>query len=75
MARLKTSRRALDAKRMKITEEIKRLEEELSRVDAAILANDASMETLVDNKQKLSTSLKASIAHIHELNKGLIIGL
>ncbi|WVZ58212.1 hypothetical protein U9M48_008500 [Paspalum notatum var. saurae] len=73
-ARLKTSRQALDAKRMKITEEIKRLEEELSWVDTAILANDAGVKMLADNKQKLSTSLKASIAHIRELNKGLIIG-
>ncbi|WVZ80832.1 hypothetical protein U9M48_028279, partial [Paspalum notatum var. saurae] len=72
-ARMKTSRQALDAKRMKITEEIKRLEEELSRVDAAILANDAGMKMLADNKQKLSTSLKASVACIRELNKGLII--
>ncbi|WVZ81064.1 hypothetical protein U9M48_028489 [Paspalum notatum var. saurae] len=73
-ARLKASRQALDAKKMKITDEIKRLEEELSRVDAAILANDAGMKMLADNKQKLSTSLKASIACIRELNKGLIVG-
>ncbi|WVZ63698.1 hypothetical protein U9M48_013311, partial [Paspalum notatum var. saurae] len=73
-ARLKASRQALDAKRMKITNEIKRLEEELSQVDAAILANDAGVKMLVDNKQKLSISLKASIARIRELNKGLIVG-
>ncbi|WVZ93736.1 hypothetical protein U9M48_039693 [Paspalum notatum var. saurae] len=71
---LKASRQTLDAKRMKITDEIKRLEEELSQVDAAILANDASMKMLADNKQKLSISLKASIARIRELNKGLIVG-
>ena len=47
-ARLKMSRQVLDAKRVKIGDEIKRLEEELSQVDAAILANDASMKTLVD---------------------------
>ena len=29
---------------------------------------------LADNKQKLSISLKASIARIRELNKGLIVG-
>ena len=73
-ARLKTCRQALDAKRTKITEEIKRLEEELSRVDAAILANDAGVKPLADNKQKLSTSLKASIARIRDLNKGLVVG-
>ncbi|WVZ93361.1 hypothetical protein U9M48_039348 [Paspalum notatum var. saurae] len=48
-ARLKTCRQTLDARRVKITDEIKRLEEELSQVDAAIQANDASMKTLVDN--------------------------
>jgi len=32
------------------------------------------MKALADNKQKLSTSLKASIARIRELNKGPIIG-
>ncbi|WVZ84880.1 hypothetical protein U9M48_031852, partial [Paspalum notatum var. saurae] len=72
--RLKASRQVLDAKRMKITDEIKRLGEELSRVDSAILANDASVKMLADNKQKLSISLKASIARIRELNKGLIVG-
>ncbi|WVZ70097.1 hypothetical protein U9M48_018793, partial [Paspalum notatum var. saurae] len=72
--RLKASRQMLDAKRMKITDEIKRLEEELSQVDTAILANDASVKMLADNKQKLSISLKASIARIRELNKGLIVG-
>ncbi|WVZ51559.1 hypothetical protein U9M48_002694 [Paspalum notatum var. saurae] len=73
-AQLKASRQTLDAKRMKITDEIKRLEEELSQVDAAILANDVSVKMLVDNKQKLSISLKDSIARIRELNKGLIVG-
>ncbi|WVZ75976.1 hypothetical protein U9M48_023987 [Paspalum notatum var. saurae] len=73
-ARLKASRQTLNAKRMKITDEIKRLEEELSQVDTAILANDASVKMLADNKQKLSISLKASIARIRELNKGLIVG-
>ncbi|WVZ51591.1 hypothetical protein U9M48_002722, partial [Paspalum notatum var. saurae] len=73
-ARLRTSRQALDAKRMKITEEIKRLEEELSRVGAAILANDAGVQMLPDNKQKLSTSLKTSIARIRELNTGPFVG-
>ncbi|WVZ89706.1 hypothetical protein U9M48_036075, partial [Paspalum notatum var. saurae] len=73
-ARLKASRQTLDAKRKKITDEIKHLEEELSQVDVAILANDASMKMLADNKQKLSISLKASIARIRKLNKGLIIG-
>ncbi|WVZ52403.1 hypothetical protein U9M48_003461, partial [Paspalum notatum var. saurae] len=73
-ARLKASRKALDAKRMKITEEIKHQEEDLSRVDTTILANDAGVKMLADNKQKLSTSLKASIARIRERNKGLIIG-
>ena len=68
------SRQALDAKRMKITDKIKRLEEELSQVDAAIQANDASMKTLTNNKQKLSMSLKGSIARIRELNKSLIVG-
>ena len=58
---------------MKITEEIKCLEEELSQVDTAILANDAGVKALADNKQKLSTSLKASIARIRELNKGLVV--
>ncbi|WVZ93833.1 hypothetical protein U9M48_039787, partial [Paspalum notatum var. saurae] len=72
-AQLKAFGQMLDAKRMKITDEIKRLEEELSQVDAAILANDASVKMLADNKQKLSISLKASIARIRELNKGLII--
>ncbi|WVZ89912.1 hypothetical protein U9M48_036260 [Paspalum notatum var. saurae] len=73
-AQLKASRQAFDAKKMKITEEIKRLKEELSRVDTVILVNDVGVKMLADNKQKLSTSLKASIARIRELNKGLIIG-
>jgi len=72
--RLKTSRAALDARRTKITDEIKRLKEELSQVDAAIQANEASVKTLADNKQKLSMSLKGSIARIRELNKSLTVG-
>jgi len=57
-ALLKAYRQVLDAKRMEITDEIKRLEEELSRVDAAILANDAGVKILASTSRNYQHRLK-----------------
>ena len=68
------SRQKLDVRKSKINDEIKRLQKELAEVNAAILANDADVKKVAEEKRELSTSLQTSIARIRELNKGLVVG-
>ena len=70
--RLASARQELDAKKTRITAEIKRLQQELSDVEVAITANNADAEKLTDGKRQLSSKLKTSLMRIRSLHKGLI---
>ncbi|WVZ49932.1 hypothetical protein U9M48_001247, partial [Paspalum notatum var. saurae] len=64
----------LEAKMTQLTEEIKRLQQELADVEAAIAANNVEVKKTADSKRQLSMDLKASLSHIHSMNTGLISG-
>ncbi|KAJ1257293.1 hypothetical protein BS78_K109100 [Paspalum vaginatum] len=72
--RLLPTKEKLDAKNIKLNEEIKRLQQELSEVKAAIVANTTDMEKIATEKQPLSTMLKTNLSRIHLLNKSLVVG-
>jgi chromosome segregation ATPase len=72
--RLEKALEDLNEKKTELTKEIKRLQEELSKVDTAIENTKTALDEDALAKQELAFELKANLANLRSLQKNLVTG-